>query len=87
MAKLGAPQVGEIGRLRWSEPTFVERPEFQSLTEGVSKLEQAPPCRTICTISGFCTGDFPVYQGLQEIKLLHGAARSRFDTLSSCGVP
>jgi hypothetical protein len=32
MAKLGAPQVGEIGRLRWSEPTFVERPKFQSLT-------------------------------------------------------
>src|SRR5215217_7782928 len=51
--------------------------------EGVSKLEQAPPCRTICTSSGFCTGDFPVYRGLQEIKLLHGAARPRFDTGST----
>ena len=57
------------------------------VTEGVSKLEQAPPCRTICTSSGFCTGDFPVYRGLQEIKLLHGAARPRFDTGSTQSGP
>ena len=50
--------------------------------EGVSKLVQAPPRRTIRTSSRSCTGDFPVYQGLQEIKLLHGKALPRFDTLS-----
>jgi hypothetical protein len=57
------------------------------LTEAVSKLEQARPCRTICTSSRSCTGDFPVYRGLQEIKLLHGAARSRFDTGSTRSGP
>ena len=50
--------------------------------EGVSKLVQAPRRRTIRTSSRSCTGDFPVYQGLQEIKLLRAAARPRFDTLS-----
>jgi len=60
---------------------------WPDLTEGVSKLKQARPCRTICTSSRFCTGDFPVYRGLQEIKLLHGAARSRFDTGSTRSRP
>ena len=50
--------------------------------EGVSKLVQAPRRRTIRTSSRSCAGDFPVYQGLQETKLLHAAARPRFDTLS-----
>ena len=70
----------------------MSRPSFRpailpSLTEGVSKLEQARPCRTICTSSRSCTGDFPVSRGLQEIKLLHGVARSRFDTGSTHSRP
>jgi hypothetical protein len=53
----------------------------------VSKLEQARPRRMICTRSCICTGDFPVYRGLQAIKLLHRAARSRFDTGSALREP
>jgi hypothetical protein len=56
---------------------------LQEATEGVSKPEQARPCQTIFTSSRSCTGDFLVYGGLQEIKLLYGAVRSRFDTGST----
>jgi hypothetical protein len=67
--------------------TFNGRANGPFLTEGVSKLEQAPPYQTICTSLDFHTGDFPVYRGLQEIRLLHGAARPRFDTGSTHSGP
>lgn len=87
MAKLGAPQAGEIGRLRLFEPTFVERMEFQGLTLPVSKREQVRSRRTICTSSTPCAVKSPAYSALQNIKLLQRATRQCFYTTKTLSGP